>query len=1092
MTGFGRDAFTDAEQQAVLGWATTLLTPDGQYWQLVPRTGWLHWTGYAWQQTMPPMDPYQRMSAQRLPQPGAGTPPAGTPQPGTPQPGTGQQPYSQPSYPQTPAPGLPNYQLTAMPAPDVFARPQSTPQQPAPQQPMPPQPAPQQQPSPQPQPHPAEPTQRLTPGAIAQPSAAEKAPPAVAPPPATAPPATAPAATAPAAVPPATVPPIDAPSPTPTAPKTPPAAPAAQPAQPPPLLPLVPVRKPVALPIPELLDLGDTNKVFLSVGESVRFFIDRAVRVVKWSADMRDDPNRENQPNPILLLVGEPNSGQLMVAKALREALFRADAIPANKLVLDNSFRIAKVGETAKAGETDAVGKKLVEEFVDNCFEKKKVYLIREAERLVFTEDSTGSVLRALTVISKERDTAGVLVLSGTEKFAAAVRAGAPSAIGAPFTYRLPSFAQPEVRAAVVDQLANEGGISLTWPARGRLIDYARECVDAGVATGSDPVLSALELAARAGVVRGSRDPAGRVLVDLPDLGELVSPAQQAGEQAKDQHELVAELDAMIGLEPVKRTVRALLDEIAVDRQRTAGGLKIATRSRHLVFTGNPGTAKTTVARLIAQIYRALGLLSSGHVVECRRADLVGEFIGKTAPKTRALCEKARGGVLFVDEAYELTPRSTNDYGQEAIAELLVQMENHRDDLIVIAAGYPKQMDDFLDANPGLRSRFAHRIEFDDYSNAELARIYALLAGQQGYLLAPDLVTALPERMARVGRGRGFANGRSARGLLEDTIGAQSTRLAGVPNPDRDALNQLLLVDLPAPGDGVGPTDDGGPRRGLAELLAELDGMVGLEPVKQQVRAMTAETRLDARRRATGLAVKGRSRHLVFTGNPGTAKTTVARLVAQIYRELGVLSSGHLVEAGRPDFVGEFVGKTAPKTRSLCEQARGGVLFIDEAYDLAPRSENDYGREAIAELLVQMENHRDDLIVIAAGYPAEMDRFLDANSGLRSRFGASIGFPDYTDAELLRITEVMLVAQGYRTSPELAALLPGAVGRIGRGNGFANGRSVRGLIEKMIERQSIRLAGPEVDLDSLSADELTLLVADDLPAAFAPPPGTEK
>ena len=174
----------------------------------------------------------------------------------------------------------------------------------------------------------------------------------------------------------------------------------------------------------------------------------------------------------------------------------------------------------------------------------------------------------------------------------------------------------------------------------------------------------------------------------------------------------------------MKQRVRSLLDEMAVDEQRRAGGMKVATRSRHLVFTGNPGTAKTTVARLLARIYRSVGLLSSGHVVEVQRADLVGEYIGQTAPKTRAVCEKAMGGVLFIDEAYELAPRTDDDYGAEAIAELLTQMENHRDELIVIAAGYPKQMDDFLDANPGMRSRFANRVEFPDYSNDELARIF--------------------------------------------------------------------------------------------------------------------------------------------------------------------------------------------------------------------------------------------------------------------------------------------------------------------------------------------------------------------------------
>jgi Holliday junction resolvasome RuvABC ATP-dependent DNA helicase subunit len=396
-------------------------------------------------------------------------------------------------------------------------------------------------------------------------------------------------------------------------------------------------------------------------------------------------------------------------------------------------------------------------------------------------------------------------------------------------------------------------------------------------------------------------------------------------------------------------------------------------------------------------------------------------------------------------------------------------------------------MDDFLDANPGMRSRFANRVDFPDYSNDELSRIFRSMATHEGYQLAPDLVTALPARMARIGRGNGFANGRSARALLEATLSVQSGRLAAA-GTDKADLNLLLLSDLPTPGaDGVGQTDDGGPRRDLTELMAELDNMIGLDAVKQQVRSIAAEIRVDARRRAAGMKVGPRSRHLVFTGNPGTAKTTVARLIAQIYRELGVLSSGHLVESGRPDFVAEFVGQTGPKTRKLCERAYGGVLFVDEAYELAPRSDNDYGAEAIAELLVHMENHRDDFVVIAAGYPKDIDRFLDANSGLRSRFGAVVGFPDYSDDELAAIFRAMLAGQGYRLSDDLTALLPAVIARIDRGRGFANGRSVRALAEQLIDRQSLRLAGPGTDLDTLPEAELTLLLVEDLPTDYRPP-----
>jgi SpoVK/Ycf46/Vps4 family AAA+-type ATPase len=926
MTGFGRDAFRDAEHQATLGWQTTLVTPDGVSWLLNPGGPWLRWAGpNGWLPTPPPMDPGMRLGARRVPPPAA--------------------PRQQPRYPAPP-----------------------------------PKPMPQRPPMPPPQP----------------------------------------------------------------------------------------------MPVVTQVKLGDSLKSFVSVGETAWEFLDRVVRVVKWTADARRDEQRDNQPNPIVVLVGEPHSGQRMLTGAMRRALVDGGALADEAFTLDTGTRLNDLDLGA------GIGAKLVSMFDAECVDDKKIYLVREADALIRTDESRDAVCAALGRIAGNRLAEGMLVLAGTAKFLATIKAGTSAAISDSFVYRMPSFGQPAVRALLLDVLAQEGGAVLTPVARARLIDYSGACHAAGVVTGADAVVSAMEHAIRSAVVRGSMDFRQQAVVDLPDVGELVPPKAEEPEQTTA--DLIAELDAMIGLDPVKQRVHALLDELAVDRQRRAGGMKVATRSRHLVFTGNPGTAKTTVARLIARIYSSLGLLSSGHVVEVQRADLVGEYVGKTAPKTRAVCAKAMGGVLFIDEAYELTPRSDNDYGAEAIAELLTQMENHRDELIVIAAGYPKLMDEFLDANPGMRSRFANRVDFPDYSNDELSRIFRSMAEHEGYQLAPDLLAALPARMARIGRGGGFANGRSARALLEATLSAQSGRLAVAPAD----LNQLLLSDLPAPGaDGVGQTDDSGPRRDLTELMAELDTMIGLAAVKQQVRSIAAEIRVDARRRAAGMKVGPRSRHLVFTGNPGTAKTTVARLIAQIYRELGVLSSGHLVECGRPDFVGEFVGQTAPKTRKLCERAYGGVLFVDEAYELAPRSDNDYGAEAIAELLTHMENHRDDFVVIAAGYPKDIDRFLDANSGLRSRFGATVGFPDYSDEELAAIFRVMLTGQGYRLSDDLTALLPAVIARIDRGRGFANGRSVRALVEQLIDRQSLRLAGPGVDLDALPEAELTLLLVEDLPAEYS-------
>jgi SpoVK/Ycf46/Vps4 family AAA+-type ATPase len=1017
MTGFGRDAFTEAERQAAMGWQTTLVTPDGGSWLLNPGGPWLRWAGpNGWLPSPPPADPGMRFGARTA----STQPPHAheaqhfqqqTQRPPMPAPG---QTHTVPQTPPRPVPQTPAQPMPPMPQPPPSSGPYSLPgvsQALFSTGPVPPQPF--QQPAPQ-QPPPQQHVAAPGPAPVSRPGAA--APPGAA---------------------------------------------------------------PMALPQLESVKIDGNVRAFVSVGESAWGFLDRVVRVVKWTAEARTDPHRENQANPIIVLVGEPHSGQRMFAEAMREALFDAKAIPANRLVFDTGSRVLTLTEA------DDAGGKIYDLFAEFGVKGKKVYLLREADDVIATEEGLASLCGILPRIATNRDAVGVFVLAGTQAFLDTVKANTSAAISDNFVYHLPSFAQPAVRGALLDVLAAEGGAVLTPAARGQLIDYTGACHAAGTITGGDAVVSAMDMATRAAVVRGSLGYDGRVVVDAPDLTELVPPKARGADE-KSTAELLAELDGMIGLAPVKQRVRSLLDELAVDERRRAGGMKIATRSRHLVFTGNPGTAKTTVARLIARIYRSVGLLASGHVVEVQRADLVAEYIGQTAPKTRAVCEKAMGGVLFIDEAYELAPRNDDDYGSEAIAELLTQMENHRDELIVIAAGYPKQMDDFLDANPGMRSRFANRVEFPDYSNEELARIFQAMAEGEGYQLAEDLVAALPARMGRIGRGSGFANGRSARILLEATLSAQSSRLAG--STDDAALNQLVLADLPGPGGGgVGQTDDAGPHRGLTELMAELDGMIGLAAVKQQVKSIAAEIRVDARRRAAGLKVAAHSRHLVFTGNPGTAKTTVARLIAQIYRELGVLSSGHLIESGRPDFVAGYIGQTAEKTRKLCEKAFGGVLFVDEAYELAPVSEHDFGQEAIAELLVQMENHRDDLVVIAAGYPKDMDRFLDANAGLRSRFGTTINFPDYTNEELADIFRSMLAGQGYQASPELAAALPAVIAKIDRGKGFANGRSVRGLVEQMTGLQSLRLAGPDVNIDTLPTEQLTMLTIADLPPAYAQP-----
>jgi Holliday junction resolvasome RuvABC ATP-dependent DNA helicase subunit len=261
---------------------------------------------------------------------------------------------------------------------------------------------------------------------------------------------------------------------------------------------------------------------------------------------------------------------------------------------------------------------------------------------------------------------------------------------------------------------------------------------------------------------------------------------------------VLADLAALIGLTEVKAEVRTLIDIITIGQRRAEAGLKTPPMSRHLVFTGNPGTGKTTVARLYGRILAALGLLAEGHLVEVARVDLVGEYVGHTAVKTKAAFDRARGGVLFIDEAYALSPvDSGRDFGQEAIATLVKLMEDHRDEVVVIVAGYTGDMARFIAANPGLESRFGRTIEFPDYGADELVRITELLAHQHDYALAGTTRDELLAYYSRMARGENFGNGRVARRTFETMVAEHANRLARQRGHTAEELTALLPEDLP-------------------------------------------------------------------------------------------------------------------------------------------------------------------------------------------------------------------------------------------------------------------------------------------------------
>lgn len=535
--------------------------------------------------------------------------------------------------------------------------------------------------------------------------------------------------------------------------------------------------------------------------------------------------------------------------------------------------------------------------------------------------------------------------------------------------------------------------------------------------------------------------------------------------------DLEKSLSAVIGMEDVKKFIRTQYTMLQADKKRKKANVEVdTTQSLNMIFAGNPGTGKTTMARIVADMFQSMDILKSGQLVEVDKGSLVAEYVGQTARKTEEVFKSALGGVLFIDEAYSITNDGSR-FGQECIDTLVKLIEDYRGEIVVILAGYSKEMSDFIKSNSGLESRFPLRIDFPDYSASEMFEIGKNMIASRGFKLIGGADKVFEEELIRLKEhsNASSGNGRMVRNFVEYIIRRQSSRIVDA-DVDRGALTEIVPTDIVP--DTANET--------VFNLEKELSGVIGLDSVKKYIRSLNARLKLQAERKKAGLKTDNtQTMHMIFAGNPGTGKTMMARTVANVLYNMNVIHSNKLIETDRSGLVAGYVGQTAIKTRQVIETAFDGVLFIDEAYALAQGGENDFGQEAIDTLVKMMDDNRDRLVVILAGYSDDMTRFLNKNAGLHSRFANIIEFPDYSTDELVQIAEGFYSSQGYMLSDAGKAALRDKLETARINKQFGNGRYVRNVFERSLNNQALRLSNES----EYTKESLTLITENDIKEA---------